>query len=170
LIEKNFNPAKIDQDWFWIDIGIVTVADEEMEERYGGYTWMWRNCCLDKVVDAFQMKEYEGSKIVRTKYNWCMTRDVANLSITGKKRSMIRKGGLMYSAMNKLQFDAIKHFPWDDGDHTMSIMALDQGYREALLATMGAKATDMKAFRQSYNHCGRQRCTSVGSRPGLTSD
>src|SRR5579859_4055218 len=130
-----------------------------MEERYGGHTWMWRNCCLDKVADAFQMKEYEGSKIVATKYNWCMTRDVANLSITGKKRSMIRKGGLMYSqfyAMNKLQFDAIKHFPWDDGDDTMAIMALDQGYREALRATMGANATDMKACRQSSNHCGRR--------------
>jgi hypothetical protein len=120
--------AKIEEDRFWIDIGIVIVADDEMEERYGGYTWMWRTCCLDKVADAFQMKEHEGSKIAATKYNWCMTRDVANLSITGKKRSMIRKGGLMYSqfySMNKLQFDAIKHFPWDDGDDTMAVMALD---------------------------------------------
>jgi hypothetical protein len=88
-----------------------------------------------------------------------MTRDVANLSITGKKRSMIRKGGLMYSqfySMNKLQFDAIEHFPWDDGDDTMAIMALDQGYREALRATMGTNVTDMKACRQSYHHCGRR--------------
>jgi hypothetical protein len=140
-------------------MGIVIVADDEMEERYGGHTWMWRNCCLDKVAEAFQMKECEGSKIVATKYNWCMTRDVGNLTITGKKKSMIRKGGLMYSqfySMNKLQFDAIKHFPWDDGDDTMAMMALDQGYREALRATVGAKAVDMKACRQSYNHCGRR--------------
>ena len=84
---------------------------------------------MDKVADAFHMKEYEGSKIVVTKYNWCMTWDVGNLTIMGKKRSMIRKGGLMYLqfySMNKLQFDVIKHFPWDDGDDTMAIMALDQ--------------------------------------------
>ena len=68
-----------------------------MEERYGGHTWMWHSNCLDKVVDAFQMKEYEGSKIMVIKYNWCMTRNVDNIMITGRKGSMIQKGGLMYS-------------------------------------------------------------------------
>jgi hypothetical protein len=114
---------------------------------------------LDKVKEAFQMNGCEGSKIIATKYNWCLTRDIGNLTITGKKRSMIRKGGLMYSqfyGMNKLQFDAVKHFPWDDGDDTMALMALDKGYREALQATMGSKAVDMDICRQSYNHCGRR--------------
>jgi hypothetical protein len=130
-----------------------------MEERYGGHTWMWRSCCLDNVVKAFEMKEHKASKIMATKYNWCMTRDVGNLTITGKKRSMIRKGGLMHSqfyAMNKLQYDAVKHFPWDDDDDTMAMMALDKGYREALRATIGAKPVDMNTCRQSYNHCGRR--------------
>jgi len=140
-------------------MGIVIVIDQEMEERYGGHTWMWRSCCLDKVAERFEMKECQGSKIVATKYNWCMTRDVGNLTITGKKRSMIRKGGLMYSqfyGMNKLQFDAMKHFLWGDRDDTMAMMALDEGYREALRATMGGRAVSMKACRQSYNHCGRR--------------
>src|ERR1700724_2609753 len=137
----------IDQDRFWIDVGIVIVADKEMEERYGGHTWMWRNCCLDKVAEAFQMKEYEGSEATVTKYNWCMTRDIGNLTIAGKKGSMIWKGGLMYSqfyAMNKLQYDALKHFPWDDDDDTMALMVLDKGYLEAIRAAMGAKHVDMK--------------------------
>ena len=140
-------------------MGIVIVGDKEMEERYGGHTWMWRNCCLDKLAEAFQMKECEGSKVGVTKYPWCMTRDTGNITITGKQNSMIRKGGLMYSqlyGMNKLQFDAMKHFPWEDGDDTMAMMALDQGYRDALRATVGVKAIDMKACRQSYNHCGRR--------------
>ena len=88
-----------------------------------------------------------------------MTRDVGNVTITGKKRSMIRKGGLMYTqlyAMNKLQFDAFKRFPWDDGDDTMAMMALDNGYREALWATVGAKAVDLNRCRKSYNHSGRR--------------
>jgi len=95
-------------------MGIVIMADKEMEERYSGHTWMWRNCCLEKVKEAFQMKECKGSKIMAMKYNWCMTRDICNLTITGRQRSMIRKGGLMHSqfyAMIKLQFDVMKHFP-----------------------------------------------------------
>ena len=120
---------------------------------------MWRHCCLDQVAKAFEMKECKGSKITTTKYNWCLTRDVGNLTITGKKRSMIRRGGLMYSQFygkNKLQFDALNHFPWEDGDDTMAMMALDESYREALRATMGGKAVDMRACRRSYNHCGRR--------------
>ena len=65
----------------------------------------------------------------------------------------------MYSqfyVMNKLQFDAMKHFPRDDGDDTMTMMTLDNGYREALCATIGAKAVDMNTCHQSYNHCGRR--------------
>ena len=58
--------------------------------------------------------------------------------------------------MNKLQFDALKYFPWDNGDDTIAIMTLDEGYREALWATIGAKVVDIKACRQSYNHCERR--------------
>lgn len=138
---------------------MVVIAEKETERRYGGHTWMWRSCCLDKVVEAFEMKDDEGSKIMATKYNWCMTRDIGNLTMTGKKRSMIRKGGLIHSqfyGMSKLQYDAIKHFPWDEDDDTMAMMALDKGYREALRATMAARDVEMKRCRQSYNHCGRR--------------
>jgi DNA replication initiation complex subunit (GINS family) len=130
-----------------------------MDERYGGHTWLWRSCCLDKVAEGFQMKGEKGSKVTVTKYNWCMTRDVSNITITGKKRSMIRRGGLIHSqfyGMNKLQFDALKQFPWGDRDDTMMMMALDKVFREAMRATVGAKATDMNLCRRSYNHSGRR--------------
>jgi hypothetical protein len=143
----------------------VTIASKEMEEQYGGHTWLWRHCCLEKMADAFQMTEEKGSKATITNYDWCMTRDVSNITITGKKRSMIRRGGLMHTqlyGMNKLQFDAFKRFPWDDGDDTMAMMVLDEGYREALRATVGAKAVDLKTCRKSYNHSGRRFVT--GSR------
>jgi len=76
----------------------------------------------------------------------------------GRQRSVIRKGGLMsqFYAMNKLQFEATKHFTWDDNDDTTAMMALDKGYREALRATIEARAVDMNTCRQSYNHCGRR--------------
>src|SRR5947207_8886751 len=126
--------SKVDRNRFWIDIGFITIANNEMEERYGGHTWMWRGCCLDKVAEAFRMQKSKGNGVVISKYNWCMTRDVSSMTITGRKGSMIQKGGLIHSQfypMSKLQFDANKHFPWDDGDDTMTAMALDEGYREA---------------------------------------
>jgi hypothetical protein len=135
------------------------VMDEEFDARGAGYTWMWRNCCLKKVEDAFRMKDCAGSKIMEMHYNWCFTRDTGGLTIAGRKKSLVRRGGLVYSqfyAMNKLQFDATKHFPWDDDDDTMAMMALDSVYREALRSTVGAKAMDMKVCQSSYNHCGRR--------------
>jgi hypothetical protein len=151
-----------------LDIGIV-VTMNELDAGVVGYTWMWRNCCLNKVKEAFQMKDCTGSKIAATHYNWCFTGDTGNLTITGKKRSMIRKGGLVYSqfyAMNKLQFDATKHFPWDDDDDTMAMMAVDSVYREALRLTVGAKAVDIKDCRASYNHCGRRFMLGVRMNDG----
>ena len=37
-----------------------------------------------------------------------------------------------FYAMNKLQHDMAKWFPWDDKDDMMAMMALDKGDREAL--------------------------------------
>jgi hypothetical protein len=133
--------------------------DDEFEANEVGYTWMWRKCCLNRVKEAFQMRNCAGSKITATEFNWCFTRDTGGLTVAGKARSMIRKGGLIYSqfyTMNKLQFDATKRFPWDDEDDTMAMMAVDSVYREALRSTVGVEAIDMKACRRSYNHCGRR--------------
>jgi hypothetical protein len=111
------------------------------------------------------MKEEKGSKVLITNYDWCMTRDVGNITITGKTRSMIRKGGLMHSqfyGMNKLQFDAFKRFPWDNGDDVLAMMVVDNEYREALRATIGTKTIALGRCRRSYNHSGRRFV--VGSR------
>jgi len=133
--------------------------DDEFEADGIGYTWLWRNCCLNKVKESFQMNDCAGSKIMATAYNWGFTRDTGCLTIAGKKKSVIRRGGLVFSQfymMNKLQFDTTKHFPWDDDDDTMAAMAVDSVYREALRSAVGAKAMDMKDCRTSYNHCGRR--------------
>jgi len=77
------------------------------------------------------MKEEKGSKVMATNYNWCMTQDVGNITITGKSRSMIRRGGLMHTQlyrMNKLQFDAFKCFPWDNSNDALATMVLDNEY------------------------------------------
>src|SRR5579864_9351822 len=105
------------------------------------------------------MKDCAGSKVTATRFNWCFTKDTGCLTIAGKKKSMIRRGGLIFSQfymMDKGQFDATKHLPWDDDDDTMAMMALDSVYQEALRSTIGAKIMDMKTCRSSYNHCGRR--------------
>ena len=63
---------------------------------------------------------------------------------------MIWKDGLIYSqfyAMNKLQYDVLKYFPWDDDDDTMVLMVLDKGYLEVIRVAMGVKYVDMKVCR-----------------------
>jgi len=137
----------------------MIVPDPELSKGKQGLTWMWRRCCLDKVAEAFAMKGQKGSKIVVDKYHWCLTRDAGNMTIAGPKGSMIRRGGLMYSQFymnNKRLYEAAKNFPWNDGDDTMAVMVLDPTYREALRATMGAKAVDDEMCRRSYNHSGRR--------------
>ena len=104
------------------------------------------------------MSEHKGSKIKTAKYHWGLTRDVGGLTITGPTRSMIRRGGLVYSqfyAMIKLQYDSTKRFPWDDMDDTLAIMAVDPIYREAIRSVVRAKPMNTKACRASHNHCGR---------------
>jgi len=137
----------------------MIVPDRESSDGNEGLTWMWRHCCLERLAEVFAMKEEKGSKIIIDKYNWCLTRDVGNMTIAGPKESMIRRGGLMYSQFymnNKRLYEATKHFPWNDGDDTMAVMVLDPTYREALRATMGAKAVDDEMCRRSYNHSGRR--------------
>ena len=137
----------------------MIVPDPELSGGKAGLTWIWRHCCLQKVAEAFAMKEERGSKVIVDKYHWCLTRDVGNMTIAGQKGSMIRRGGLMYSQFymnNKRLYEAAKSFPWNDGDDTMAVMVLDPTYREALRATMGSKAVDDEMCRRSYNHSGRR--------------
>src|SRR5436305_9617820 len=135
-----------------------------MGRKHGGYTWMWRKCCLQKVKEAFQLADYEGSKVLETEYTWCFMRDVGNITLAGRKGSLLHRAGLIYSqfyGMNKLQFDAKKHYPWDDAEDTLSMMAVDEVYREAMRATMGTKPISIRMCRQSYNHSGRRFMLAV---------
>ena len=137
----------------------MIVPDRELRSSGKGFTWMWRHCCLQKMAEAFAMKDEKGSKIIVTKYHWCLTRDAGNMTMAGQKGSMTRLGGLMFSQLymnNKRLSEAAKHFPWEDGDDTMVVMVLDPTYREALRATMGSKAIDDEMCRQSYNHSERR--------------
>ena len=141
-----------------MDFGI-TVNKAASSTIDGSYTWLWRHCCLDKMKDVFAMKDCKGSKILASNYNWCFTRDIGALTITGRAKSMIRKGGLVYSQfylMSKLQFDSTKRFPWDERDDTMAAMAVNSTYQEAIRLIMGAKARHLPDCRESYNHCGRR--------------
>jgi len=53
---------------------------------------------------------------------------------------------------------AITHFPWhhdDDGNNTMTMMALDKGYQEASRGMIGVNIVDMNTC-SLYNDCGRR--------------
>ncbi|TMC15886.1 MAG: hypothetical protein E6J34_20805, partial [Chloroflexi bacterium] len=110
------------------------------------------------------MRDEKGSGIEANRYTWCFTRDVSNMTLEGRLQSVLRKGGLLYSQlynMIKGQFDAAKHYPWPEGDETMTMMALDDDYMEAYRSTVGAKHVSREACRQSFNHCGRRVILSL---------
>ena len=81
------------------------------------------------------------------------------MTITGRKNSMITRGGLIHSQFyttDKLQFDATKRFPWAKDDDSMEMMAVDSTYHEAMRSVVGVKGVNMSLCRESYNHCGRR--------------
>jgi hypothetical protein len=125
---------------------------------------MWRKCCLKSAIQAFQQRDGKGSKPAESDYVWCFVRDVGNMTFSGARCGLLRRAGLIYSqfyGMNKLQFDAKKHFPWEDAEDTLSMMAMDEIYREAMRATMGTRPISMPMCRQSYNHSGRRFMLAV---------
>ena len=105
-----------------MDLGlIINMDDKELKEGEDGYTWLWKTCCLERMKKAFEMSEKKGSGIESHEYNWCFTRDAGGITLAGRAKSVIRRGGLMYSqlyGMIKEQNDAAKHYPFDDEDQT----------------------------------------------------
>jgi len=133
--------------------------DKELEKGEDGCTWLWKTCCLEQMKKAFEMTEKKGSGIEAHQYNWCFTRDAGGITLAGRARSIVRRGGLIYSqlyGMIKEQYDAAKYYPWDNGDQTLLMMALDRDYKEALRSVVGAKEIDLDSCRASFNHCGRR--------------
>ena len=52
-----------------------------------------------------------------------------------------------FYAMNKFQYDAIKHFPWNDDDDIMIMMTLNKEYRETLRMMIEVKLVNMNTYR-----------------------
>ena len=105
------------------------------------------------------MEVEKGSGIDIHRYKWCFTKDVGDTTLTGRANSIVRKGGLFYSQfywMGKTQGDALGRYPWDIEDDTMTMMALDDDYKEAYRSAVGAQRVDINTCRGSYNHCGRR--------------
>ena len=105
------------------------------------------------------MKDYEGSKVDVCHFNLAFTRDIAGMTLSGRKESVIRRAGIVFTqfySKGKLQFEVTRYFPFAKGDDTMSQMAVNEIYREALRSVMGSKHMSMKACRTSYNHSGKR--------------
>ena len=105
------------------------------------------------------MEAEKGSGIDIHRYKWCFTKDVGDTTLTGRANSIVRKGGLFYSQfywMGKTQSDALGCYPWDTEDDTITMMALEDDYKEAYHSAVGAQRVDINTCRGSYNHCTRR--------------
>jgi len=84
---------------------------------------------------------------------------VANLTMVGRPRSIIKRAGIAYSqyyAMQKHELAANKHYPWPAEDDSMALMTVSSQKLEALRAKAGARKMDMRAARRSFLHSGRR--------------
>jgi len=126
----------------------MIVSDPELGDAKDGLTCMWRHCCLQKVADAFAIKQEKDSMIVVDKYHCCLTQDDGNMTIAGPKRSMIRRGELMDSQFymnHKRLYEAAMNFPWNDGDDTMAVMIRDSHEASVLMTRLTSLATRHEA-------------------------
>ena len=118
-----------------MNVDIIIIINDKFEANEIEYIWIWKNYYLNKIKDIFQMKNYDENKIMMIYYNWYFIKDMRNLIIIEKKCNMIRKNRLIYSQfymMNKLQFDVIKHFSWNDNNDIMIIIIIDLIYQKIL--------------------------------------
>ena len=77
----------------------MIIPNSELKDDKNGFMWMWRHCCLQKMVNTFQIKEEKGSKIIITKYHWCLTRDSGNITVTGRKQHDMTGGINIFSSL-----------------------------------------------------------------------
>lgn len=111
------------------------------------------------MVQAFQSRGRKKSNILATFYNWCLTRDVANLTMASGLNSVFERQGWLYSqyyASLKAQWDANKRFPWPAEDDSMALMTVSLQKLEAFRAKVGGRRVNAEALRQSYLHSGRR--------------
>lgn len=153
--------TKVNRDRFFVDLGIITAIDkavekERLKRRLGGMTFLWRRCCLEKVLKRFRLEHLNGpknSKIDEQFYNWCFTYDIGSITMAPRLKNILRLIGVIYIQlynMNKQPFDAVKKFPFSINDETLAYLAADDSLLESYRSIAGAVHISREACLQAF--------------------
>ena len=142
-----FDMSQIEEDDFHLDVGFMYGIPSESSNVPGdpsiGYTALPRKCCLEDLVKRFNalIPETKGAaKLKGTYYTWCLTKDVASLTIDVPPNHPFRKMGwsfLQIYPSNKNMFDCQAHYPYPLNDDSGTCLALGSHTLKALYSTVG---------------------------------
>jgi hypothetical protein len=175
-VEGMFDMSQMDDDDFHLDLGFMYGIPSKISAVPGdprvGYTTLPRRCCLEdfvKRLDALIPEAKGALKIRGTYYTWCLTKDVASLTVDIPPHHPLREIGLSFVQIypsHKNVFDCQAHYPYPLDDDSGVCLALDSHSLEGLYSTVGRPVPDLNVCRRSWRHSGQRVATPLRSHSG----
>jgi len=129
------NSASFNPDTFWLDIATEVIHESRREtfdnstrqdnqstefdpsgSEAQAFTFMWRECCLKSYSMAFS-NLFPNEAHKADIYEWALTKDIVNMTLTPGRTHTARRSGLAYSqfySTTKEIFDAGKVYPFQN--------------------------------------------------------
>ena len=103
-MERNFDFKLINPNRFFIDLGI------NLGSTTDGLMFSWKTCCMKNIEEQFK-----GHGMMKTYYNWCLTRDLCALTMESYQSTHTNNAGHLYTPiypLSKNQFFAKGIYPF----------------------------------------------------------
>jgi hypothetical protein len=163
-VKGMFDMSQIDEDEFHLDLGFMYGIPSEASDVPGdariGYTTLPQECCLKDLVKRLNdlIPNAKGAlKIKGTLYTWCLTKDVASLSIDVPPYHPLRELGLSYIQIypsHKNLYDCQGHYPYPLDDDSGVCLATDSHGLKSLYSVVGRPVPDLGICRSSWRSSG----------------
>jgi len=168
-IESCFDMDRIDNRDFHLDFGILYGIKTDRRDRDNpiGFTTLPRQCCIKQLVKTLQPDpEWKCAKLKPTYFNWCLTNDIAAMSVETPAGHPYRRHGFSFLQVypgHKNLFDAQSHYPFPAKDDSGVCIALDDHTLSALYSTVQRPTPERGACYQSWRHSASRLFSSLMS-------
>lgn len=166
--------SQIDDDDFIIDIGIMYgLSSEKSDEEWIGYTTLPRHCCLKQFIKDLEFDGLKSPRLKVTFYTWCLTKDIAALTIESPVQHPFTKDGLFFIQIytsSKNQFECQTYFPYPRNDDSGICLTLGHHELKALYSSVNRSIPVMSACSTSWFHGGQRVGVPLLSNADRSSD
>ena len=169
----------------WIDLGTEVVHDRrysdvkpEVREGTSGleyapsgieteeFVFLWRKCCLKSYEETFR-NLFPTQKLQCRFYQWALTADIANMTLTPGAKHSARTAGLIYSQFyntTKEIFDVAKVYPFQN--EMLEGLALDPRLVKTWSNISRNAPPDLSTLRNGYLASKKRTIESLYSSSG----